>query len=255
MRWARYRQAGRTFHGVVDGDVVREGVGDPFGGWRENGHHLALAEVELLAPVAPSKIVAVGLNYRDHAAEMKKPLPTEPLLFLKPPSAVIGPGGTIVCPPESAATEFEGELAIVIGRRCRQVAASAAGEYVLGYTGMIDVTARDIQRREVQYTRAKGFDTFAPLGPWIETDADPTRLAIETRVNGAVRQSSRTDQLVFAPAELVSFVSRWVTLLPGDVISTGTPAGVGRLSPGDVIELAIERIGTLRCLVGSQPDG
>lgn len=251
MRWARYQSSGRVFYGVVEGESLREGVGDPFHGWRDNGHRLCLADVRLLAPVAPSKIVAVGLNYRDHATEMKKPLPEEPLLFIKPGTAVIGPGDRILCPPESKQVEFEGELALVIRSFCRRVTPGDAFQYILGYTCMIDVTARDIQRREGQYTRAKGFDSFAPLGPWIETAAEATDLAIETIVDGERRQASRTSELIFSPAYLVSFISQVMTLLPGDVISTGTPAGVGSLRPGESIEVRIEQIGSLRCGVAS----
>jgi 2-keto-4-pentenoate hydratase/2-oxohepta-3-ene-1,7-dioic acid hydratase in catechol pathway len=251
MRWARYQHSGRVFYGLLERDTLREGVGDPFHGWRENGHRLKLSEVRLLAPVAPSKIVAVGLNYRDHAAEMKKTLPEEPLLFIKPGTAVIGPGDRILCPPQSRQVEFEGELAIVIRAACRRLTPGDALDYILGYTCLIDVTARDIQRREGQYTRAKGFDTFAPLGPWIETAAQVDDLSIETFVNGERRQASRTAELIFSPAFLVSFISHAMTLLPGDVISTGTPAGVGPLHPGDTIEVRIEQIGSLGCGVAT----
>ncbi|MBI2962263.1 MAG: fumarylacetoacetate hydrolase family protein [Deltaproteobacteria bacterium] len=250
MRWVRYREGGRTFYGVLEDDRLREGVGDPFHGWRENGHLVALSAAHLLAPCEPTKIVAVGLNYRDHAAEMKKAPPEEPLLFIKPGTAVIGPGEQILGPPQSKQVEFEGELAIVIGRMCRRITPGDALDFILGYTCMIDVTARDIQRREGQYTRAKGFDTFAPLGPWIDTAADPADLEIETYVNGERRQASRTSELIFSPAFLVSFISQVMTLLPGDVVSTGTPAGVGPLHPGDVVEVRIESIGALRCGVG-----
>jgi 2-keto-4-pentenoate hydratase/2-oxohepta-3-ene-1,7-dioic acid hydratase in catechol pathway len=251
MRWMRYREGGRVFYGVLEDEGLREGVGDPFHGWRSNGHVVALSAVRALAPCEPSKIVAVGLNYRDHAAEMRKPLPDEPLLFIKPGTAVIAAGDPILCPPQSKQVEFEGELAIVIGRMCRRVSPGDALDYILGYTCMIDVTARDIQRREGQYTRAKGFDTFAPLGPWIETSADPSDLTIETFVNGERRQASHTSELIFSPASLVSFISHVMTLLPGDVVSTGTPAGVGPLRPGDAIEVRIGSIGALRCGVGS----
>ncbi len=250
MRWVRYREGGRTFYGVLEDDHVREGVGDPFHSWRENGHRVPLSAAHVLAPCEPSKIVAVGLNYRDHAAEMKKALPEEPLLFIKPGTAVIGAGEQILCPRQSKQVEFEGELAIVVGRMCRRVTPGDALDFILGYTCMIDVTARDIQRREGQYTRAKGFDTFAPLGPWIDTAADPADLAIETYVNGERRQSSRTSELIFSPAFLVSFISQVMTLLPGDVVSSGTPAGVGPLRAGDTIEVRIESIGALRCGVG-----
>jgi 2-keto-4-pentenoate hydratase/2-oxohepta-3-ene-1,7-dioic acid hydratase in catechol pathway len=210
-----------------------------------------LAEAELLAPVVPGKIVGVGLNYRDHAAEMKKSLPDEPLLFLKPPSAVIGPGERILLPPESSRVEFEGELAVVIGSISRRVSPGEARRSILGYTCGIDVTARDLQAKDVQYTRAKGFDTFAPLGPWIETGADPEDLTIETYVNGERRQASSTRELIFSVETLVSFVSNVMTLLPGDVILTGTPAGVGELRPGDVVEVRIGGVGELRCGVAA----
>jgi 2-keto-4-pentenoate hydratase/2-oxohepta-3-ene-1,7-dioic acid hydratase in catechol pathway len=252
VRWARYQDGGRTFYGVVEVDSIREGTGDPFRGWRENGHRVPIGGVKLLAPTRPTKIVAVGLNYRDHAAEMKRAPPEEPLLFIKPGTAVIGHGDTIVCPAQSRQVEYEGELAIVVRTPCRRVSPGDAAEHILGYTCMIDVTARDIQRREGQYTRAKGFDTFAPLGPWIETAADPEDLAIETWVNGERRQASRTSELIFSPPSLVSFISQVMTLLPGDVISTGTPAGVGALRSGDSIEVRIAEIGALRCGVGSE---
>lgn len=201
---------------------------------------------ELLPPATPSKIVCVGLNYRAHAEEMGKPLPEEPLLFLKPPSAVLAPEGEIELPPESHDVQHEGELAVVIGRRARRVSVDDAQDYVLGLTLLNDVTARDIQRREQKYTRAKGFDTFAPLGPTIVAGLQPSRLTLETRVNGAVRQRSGVDDLIFSVPELVSFVSQIMTLEPGDVISTGTPSGVGVLVPGDVVEVEIPEIGLLR---------
>lgn len=251
MRWVRYESSGREFSGVLEDGSIREGNGSPLGDWRENGHRLGIDEVELRPPVVPGKIVAVGLNYRDHAAEMAKPLPEEPMLFLKPPSALSRPEGTILLPPQSREVHFEGELAVVIGHRARHVTETDASAHVLGYTCMIDVTARDLQRKDVQYTRAKGFDTFAPLGPWIETELDPSDVAIRTVVNGEVRQSSRTRELIFSVPRLVSFVSSVMTLEPGDVISTGTPSGVGEIHPGDVVELTVEGVGTLRCGVAA----
>lgn len=197
----------------------------------------------------PTKIVAIGLNYRDHAKEMGKQLPAEPLLFLKPPSAVIGPGDQIIHPPQTSRLDYEGELAVVIGRTARKVSPADARDYILGYTCMIDVTARDLQSRDVQYTRAKGFDTFAPLGPAIATDIDASDLGLETRLNGEVRQHSRTSQLIFDCNHLLSYISHVMTLMPGDVISTGTPSGVGPMQAGDVVEVEIERIGCLRSSV------
>jgi len=213
---------------------------------------IPLERARLLAPVLPGKIVAVGVNYRDHAQEMGRQLPTEPLIFLKPPSAINDPEGAIEYPPQTSRLDYEGELAIVIGRKARKVSPTDAAKLILGYTCMNDVTARDLQARDVQFTRAKGFDTFAPLGPCVVTDVDPSDLAIETRLNGEVRQRSRTSQLIFKCPELVSFVSNIMTLLPGDVISTGTPAGVGPMKPGDLVEVEIERIGCLRSRVVAQ---
>ena len=197
-------------------------------------------------PCAPTKIVGVGLNYRAHALEMGKPLPSEPLLFLKPPSAVIGSGTPIVLPAGYERVDYEGELAVVIGRRARNVGVARALEYVDGFTCAMDITVRDLQKRDVQYTRAKGFDTFCPLGPVIARGLDPSRLRLRTRLNGEVRQDSRTNDLIFSVPELVAFVSGVMTLEPGDVISTGTPPGVGPLAPGDVVEVEIEGIGILR---------
>lgn len=199
-----------------------------------------------LAPTAPTKIVAVGLNYRDHAREMDLAIPTEPLLFLKPASCVIGPADAIVYPPQSGRVDYEAELAVVIGKRCTKVSATQAAECVLGYTCLNDVTARDLQARDGQWTRAKSFDTFAPLGPWIETAiADPHHLDIRLRLNGEVRQTSNTANLIFGVFELIAYISAVMTLEPGDVIATGTPAGVGPMQRGDTVSVEIESIGIL----------
>ena len=228
---------------LFDG-VVRQGeVSD--GSIEADGTAYEIGEVAILAPAAPSKVVCVGLNYLLHAKELKMDLPTEPIIFLKPPTAVIGPGADIVMPPSSSQVDYEGEVAVVIGRRCRDVRAFEAEEYILGYSNFNDVTARDLQRRDGQWTRAKSFDTFAPLGPYV-VEADPSSLAIETRVNGRVRQSSNTSDLIFSIPELVEFISGIMTLLPGDVIATGTPPGVGSLSAGDLVEVEVEGLGTLR---------
>ena len=198
-----------------------------------------IAGVQLLPPVAPSKIVAVGRNYAGHAKELGNEAPAEPILFLKPPSALLPPNGTIVRPPQSQRVDYEGELAVVIGE----------GGTILGYTCANDVTARDLQKKDVQFTRAKSFDTFLPLGPCIETDANPNDLRLTTRVNGETRQDGRTSMMVFDCAFLIAYISSVMTLLPGDVILTGTPAGVGPLAAGDVVEVEIERIGILRNVV------
>jgi 2-keto-4-pentenoate hydratase/2-oxohepta-3-ene-1,7-dioic acid hydratase in catechol pathway len=204
-----------------------------------------IEEVRLLSPCLPSKIVALGLNYRDHAAEVKMELPKEPLLFLKPSTSVIGPGEPIVYPKMSKRVDYEAELAVVIRKTATAVPEERAAEYILGYTCFNDVTARDLQPKDGQWTISKSFDTFAPIGPWIVTDIDPRQLDISSYLNGERRQHSNTKQLVFAPYQLVSFISRVMTLLPGDVIATGTPSGIGPMSVGDRIEIIIEGIGTL----------
>ena len=198
-----------------------------------------IASVQLLPPVAPSKIVAVGRNYAEHARELGNEAPPEPILFLKPPSALLPPNGTIIRPPQSQRVDHEGELAVVMGERGA----------VLGYTCANDVTARDLQKKDVQFTRAKSFDTFCPLGPCIDTEADPSDLRITTHVNGAVKQDGRTSMMVFNVPFLVAFISSVMTLEPGDVILTGTPAGVGPLAKGDIVEVGIAGIGVLRNLV------
>jgi 2-keto-4-pentenoate hydratase/2-oxohepta-3-ene-1,7-dioic acid hydratase in catechol pathway len=210
-----------------------------------SGEVLALDEVELLAPCQPSKIVCVGLNYMSHANEFKMPIPEEPILFIKPPSAVLAPGGEIIYPPSSNQVDYEGELAVVIGKSCKAIAAEEAEKYILGYTCFNDVTARDLQKKDGQWTRAKSFDTFAPFGPWIEK-IDPSNADIQTRVNGAVKQKSNTSDLIFNVPRLVEFISNVMTLMPGDVIATGTPSGVGPLQKGDVVEVEIEGIGVLK---------
>jgi len=213
---------------------------------------LIAEKCEILNPTLPSKIIGVGLNYRDHAEERKKPIPKEPLLFLKPPSALLKPGEPIVLPQASRRVDPEGELAIVIGRIARQLESpEAARNCILGYSCFNDVTARDLQDQDVQFTRAKGFDTFAPYGPCIAIGVDPSDLAITTRVNGQIRQDSRTSQLIFPPDTLVWYISRIMTLLPGDVIATGTPSGIAPVSHGDSIEIEIESIGILTNTVTS----
>ena len=197
----------------------------------------------------PSKIVAVGRNYADHAKELGNEAPPEPNIFMKAPTTLLLPGGTIVRPPQSQRVDYEGELAIVIGERARNVPAAQWREVVMGFTCANDVTARDLQKKDVQFTRAKSFDTFCPLGPHIETELDPSDLAIVTRVNGQIKQNSRTSKMIFNCGTIVEFITSVMTLLPGDVILTGTPEGVGPLSAGDTVEVEIEGIGTLRNVV------
>ena len=213
----------------------------------ETGPSLALAEATLIVPVTPSKIVCVGRNYQAHAAELGNTMPDEPLLFLKAPSALIGPEATIELPAASERVEHEGELAVVIGRQARRLRAPDNPlDYVLGYTCINDVTARDLQRKDVQFTRAKSFDTFCPVGPHIETDLDPLDVEVTTRVNGAIRQQGRTSALAFTVPFLIRYISNIMTLEPGDLIATGTPAGVGPLEAGDTVEVEVEGIGILR---------
>jgi 2-keto-4-pentenoate hydratase/2-oxohepta-3-ene-1,7-dioic acid hydratase in catechol pathway len=236
--------------GIIDGDNIRPLAPgqtlDDFPTPRTDGQ-ISLNTVQIVAPVAPSKIVCVGRNYKEHAAELGNPMPEAPLLFLKAPSAIIGDGETIVLPPESSRVEHEGELGVVIGRTIRNLADDEdALSYVLGYTCVNDVTARDLQRQDVQFTRAKSFDTFCPVGPFIITELAPSDLQVTTRVNGEVRQQSRTSTMAFPVAYIVRYISRIMTLLPGDLISTGTPAGVSALHDGDNVEVEVEGVGMLR---------
>ena len=254
MKIVRYVYADAVRYGVLEGKRIREVEGDPFAGHLVQGKAVSRDRVRLLAPCVPSKIVAVGLNYRDHAEEVGFEIPEEPLLFLKPSTAALEPEGAILLPPQSGRVDYEAELGIVIGKEARGVPVHEAQEYILGYTCFNDVTARDLQARDVQYTRAKGFDTFAPFGPWIVTDLDTTDLRIELFQNGEKRQSSTTGHLVFSPPELIAYISGIMTLVPGDVIATGTPAGVGPMQAGDVIEVIVEGIGTLKNTVRSRED-
>ncbi len=209
------------------------------------GDSLALAEVQLLAPVEPSKIVCVGRNYAEHAAELGNAVPGEPLIFLKPPSALIGPDQAVVYPALSERLDHEGELAVVIGRRCRSVTEAAALHHVFGYTVANDVTARDLQKKDGQWARAKGFDTFAPVGPWIDTDYDPADRLVRCWVNGELRQESTTALMVYSISRVIAHIARFMTLEPGDLILTGTPSGVGPVQPGDVMTVAIDGLGQL----------
>jgi 2-keto-4-pentenoate hydratase/2-oxohepta-3-ene-1,7-dioic acid hydratase in catechol pathway len=251
VRIARFSLNGQQAFGVVAGDPGDELVGvvegDPLHvGVTPTGEVLPLEGLKLLAPVIPrSKVVGVGRNYADHAAELGNEVPAEPLLFLKPNTAVIGPGDAIVHPVQSTDVHFEGELAVVIGRICRDVPVRRVPEVIFGYTVANDVTARDLQRSDAQWTRAKGFDSFCPLGPWIETELHVGDLALTTTLNGERKQSGRTSQMVHGVADLVAYISSVMTLLPGDVILTGTPAGVGPMKPGDEVSVTVDGIGTL----------
>lgn len=236
MKIARFRHRGSTLEGeVLDPKTLRT----------PNGSRVPLADAKLLAPCEPTKLVCVGRNYADHAAELGNPVPEEPLLFLKPPSAVIASGEEISYPEYSRLLHFEGELAVVISERCKNVPAHEAPHVIRGYTAMNDVTARDAQRADQQWTRGKCFDTSAPLGPWLETELDLLDVAIRTTVNGTRRQEGSTRDLVFRVPHLVAYASRVMTLEPGDVIATGTPAGVGELRIGDTVEVEVEGVGVL----------
>src|SRR5580700_2278699 len=234
-------------YGLLENGQVCELSGAPWGKWSRTTHTWPLPDVRLAAPVAPGKIVCVGRNYAAHAAELGNELPKEPLIFLKPPSSIIGPQEAILLTAYSQRMEHEGELAMVIGRKCAHLRdTDDALACVLGYTCLNDVTARDLQKTDVQFTRAKGFDTFCPIGPHIETDLDPTNVLVETHINGERRQSGSTSLMLYPPAFLVRWISRMMTLYPGDVIATGTPAGVGPLAAGDTVEVSVAGVGVLR---------
>ena len=244
-RFYRFEHAGRERYAVEQRGEWRLVAGDVFGEWSP-GAVIDAAGHRLLAPVVPSKIVAIGLNYRDHAAEQGKPVPAEPLMFLKPSTAVIGHGDAIVLPDGAGRIDHEAEVGVVIGRRARHVREADALQYVFGLTCVNDVTARDLQKKDVQYTRAKGFDTFAPLGPCILTGGDwAAPLAVEGWVNGERRQASSTRELIFGIPRLIAHITAVMTLLPGDVISTGTPAGIGPLASGDRVTVNVEGVGEL----------
>jgi 2-keto-4-pentenoate hydratase/2-oxohepta-3-ene-1,7-dioic acid hydratase in catechol pathway len=251
-RYYRIAYKGTPRHVVEQDGAWRLIEGDLFGA-HEAGEPVAAAGHPILAPVLPSKIVAVGLNYRDHAAEQHKPLPAEPMIFIKPSTAVIGPDAPIVLPERAGRVDYEAEAGVVIGARAWHVSEADAHKYVFGITCINDVTARELQAKDVQYTRAKGFDTFAPVGPCVAVGLDysrPEGLAVEGWVNGVRRQASSTKELIFPIPRLVAFISSVMTLLPGDIISTGTPAGIGPLAPGDRVTISVEGVGELTNPVG-----
>lgn len=232
--------------GLVEGDQVYPLAQAPYAGVTVTGRSRSLAEVKLVAPVAPTKLVCVGRNYAEHAAELGNEVPPEPLIFLKPPSTVIGPDAPVVYPAISKRVDHEGELALVIGTRCRNLSEENAHAVIFGYTVANDVTARDLQKADGQWTRGKGFDTFAPVGPWVETDYDPAGKTVRCLVNDQVRQDGNTSLLIYSIARVLAHVTRFMTLEPGDLILTGTPAGVGAVQPGDVMTVEVEGLGSLR---------
>jgi 2-keto-4-pentenoate hydratase/2-oxohepta-3-ene-1,7-dioic acid hydratase in catechol pathway len=255
MRVARYSAAGApASYGLVEGEgadaVVRRLDGNPFEGIRMTGDSAPLAEVTLLAPVQPSKVLCFGRNYAEHARELGNEVPDIPVVFSKFSTAVVGPDAQVPYPDLTSNLHFEGELAVVIGRRCTQLTAEQVPDVVFGYTVGNDLTMRDLQSAEKQWTRAKGFDGSCPLGPWIETDVVPDALSLRTTVNGQVKQDGTTAEMLLDVAQCVAWVSQAMTLLPGDVVLTGTPAGVGPLQPGDEVAVTIEGIGTLSTRIG-----
>lgn len=246
MKICRAAVGREVFYALIEGDTLRRLDGDPFGGITQDGRTYPIGEARLLAPVEPSKIVCIGKNYYAHAMEMQEGAPEEPLLFIKPNTTVINPGDDIVYPPDSKRVDYEAELALVIGRRCKDVPMGGYRDVVLGYTCLNDVTARDLQKSDVQWTRGKSFDTFCPIGPWIETELNPFDVKVESRLNGKVCQSETTATMMHNVDKLVYFISRVMTLLRGDVIATGTPAGIGPMQPGDTVEIEVGGIGILR---------
>ena len=249
MRLVRFNSGGSTSYGVLDGDSIRQIMGEPFAEINYSGETFSLAEVKLLAPVEPKKIVLVGLNFASHAAEIHQETPSEPLIFFKPSSAVVASGEEIVLPHQSTQVEIEAELTVVIGKRAKNVSQEKVSDYILGYTVANDVTARDIQLSDLQWARSKAFDSFCPVGPWIETDFVPENKRISSTINGETKQDASTSEMVYSPEFLISYISHNFTLEPGDIVLTGSPAGISRVVAGDVVQCSIEGIGTLHSFV------
>lgn len=249
MKYVRYQRENQIKYGLLEDSAIHELHGTPFETFKRSTVHLELSEVELLAPIVPSKAICVGLNYQDHAREMNIELPKIPALFFKPPTAIVGPQVAIVYPQLAKQVDYEAELAVVIKRRGRFISEHDADDYILGYCCANDVTARDLQLPGSQWALSKGFDTFLPLGPVISDEVDPTNVVVESYLNGERKQSSSTRNLIFSVHTLVSYISQVMTLLPGDIILTGTPGGIGPMQRGDTIEIAIEGIGTLTNVV------
>jgi len=244
---SRQKSTATIKFGLIEGDCIREISAAPWKEWKRGLRSFLLKDCRLAAPILPSKIVCVGRNYAAHAAEFGHEMPKEPMIFLKPPSSVIGPGESIVLPKYSQRVEHEAELGLIIGKTCAHLKDDEDPlPYLLGYTCVNDVTARDLQKSDVQFTRAKGFDTFCPVGPHIETELDPHNVLVEAHVNGTQKQSGNTSLMAFPVAFLVRWISRMMTLVPGDLIATGTPAGVGPLVSGDTVEVSVAGIGMLR---------
>ncbi|MFO8056515.1 MAG: fumarylacetoacetate hydrolase family protein [bacterium] len=247
MKICRYLKDGKTGFGAVEQEEIKV-IAGPERPNEQIGEVLSMSEIKLLSPAQPTKIIALGLNYRDHAREMGMPIPEQPIMFLKPPSSVIGPDEDITYPAGgiTARVDYEAELGIVIGRKGKAVPKEKAMDYILGYTCVNDVTARDLQAKDGQWTRAKSFDTFCPIGPWIETELDTSNLSVKTELNGKTVQDSNTAELIFDVPAVVELISKVMTLLPGDVIATGTPPGVGPMNAGDTVVVSVEGIGALQ---------
>jgi 2-keto-4-pentenoate hydratase/2-oxohepta-3-ene-1,7-dioic acid hydratase in catechol pathway len=246
MRLARFAHNQQIGYGMVDGDVVRPVRGDIFTEPISDGDRIPIGDIKFLVPTLPTKVIALGMNYRTHAEELKLQIPDEPLFFYKPLSSLIGMDDAIRYPQQSRRVDYEAEVAFVIGKTAKDVPVSDALKYVLGYTCFNDITARDIQfKSSIEFVKSKGFDTFAAVGPWIETEVDPGNLTLECLVNGEVRQTGNTSDLIFGVAEVLSYISSIMTLCPGDIIATGTPSGIGPLSVGDTVAVRVEGIGVL----------
>ncbi len=246
MKIIRFRYKNKTAWGVLDNSFVRLLKSEPFNKIEFSGTRISLGNVQLLAPCEPSKIILAGLNYKDHVKELSMPVPQEPVIFLKPPSSIIAHEEDIYYPDNVTRLDYEAELALVIKKEAKNISPAKVHNYVLGYTCLNDVTARDIQKKDIQWARAKSFDTFCPIGPWLETEINPDKLNIRSYLNGVIKQDSNTSNFIFSVRQLVSFISKVMTLLPGDVLSTGTPAGIGPMKISDTIEVEIEGIGRLR---------
>ncbi len=246
MKYVRFQKSENTWWGILEGEVISPLMGAPWETRELSGEYPLLSEVFLLPPTEPANIFCVGLNYADHAKESGCELPEEPHIFLKGTNSLVEHEGTILIPDWPGRVDYEGELAVVIGKKCRNVPEERAHNYIFGLTCLNDVTARDLQKKDAHLTRSKSFDTFCPIGPWIVTDKETKGRKIETRLNGKVVQSSNTDMMGFPIPRIISYISRFATLMPGDVIATGTPAGIGPLKAGDVVEVEIEGVGVLR---------
>ncbi|NIP30647.1 MAG: DUF2437 domain-containing protein [Candidatus Dadabacteria bacterium] len=247
MKFLRFtNKNGINVFGTLDNNIVKEIEGNIFENYKITEETYNIDDIKVLPPCSPSKILAVGLNYRDHAEEMKKTPPEDPMLFMKPSTAVIAHEDKINYPSHmSSRVDYEGELAVIIGKKATMVSVENSYNYIFGYTCINDITARDLQAKDIQFTRGKGFDTFAPIGPYIETDIDPSNINIRTFLNGEIKQNSNSSNLIFSVPELLSFISSVMTLLPGDIIATGTPSGINPMVPGDKIEVELEGIGRL----------